>query len=321
MNITQKNNIFNTIKITVAAALSICLATILNLDFAVSAGVITILTIQPTKIETLQTALGRFYAFIIALVIAFISFSLFDYTLTAFILYLLPFVLVCQIFGWYSAMSMNTVLISHFLTFGNMHFPSLLNELSIFTIGVGMGIFANMHLRKNTNYILKLEEETDEQFKQILRKMSERILHQDVSDYNEKSFLSLKASILKAQTQANTNYKNQFDTNDTFDMDYLRMREQQCHVLYEMYKHTRNLETTPITANVVSNLFLEISVSYHRENTADDLLTHFYEIWNDMKNKPLPANRKEFEDRAKLFILLNYIEEFLLIKKEFMGKH
>lgn len=321
MNHNIKNVLFHTIKISAAAILSILLATFANLDFAVSAGIITILTIQPTKRETLQTAVGRFYAFIAALIIAFISFTLLDYTLLAFMLYLILFIFICQILGWYSSMAMNSVLISHFLTFGNMNLTSVLNEIFIFLIGVGIGIIANLHLRKNTDYILKLQEETDTQIKQILKKMSERILYQDVSDYNEKSFHELKTSILKAQTIADLNYKNQFNKNDTYDINYIQMRDKQYHVLYEMYKSTRTLETTPITAKVVSDLFLEISISYHRENTAKELMTHFYEIRDEMKKQPLPIMRKEFEDRARLFILLNYIEEFLTIKKEFMGKY
>ncbi len=313
--------IFNTIKIAVAAIVSIFLASIFNLDFAVSAGIITILTIQPTKRETLQTAAGRFYAFIAALIIAYICFSIFGYTLTAFIIYLLFFILCCQFFGWYSSMAMNSVLISHFLTFGNMHFASVINEIVIFVIGVGIGIAANLHLRKNTAYIQKLQQETDEQIKQILKKMSERILQQDVTNYNEERFQELKSSILKAQVMADLNYKNQFNSNDTYDIDYIQMRDKQYHVLYEMYKSARTLETTPITAKIVSDLFREISEAYHKNNTATELLSHFYEIRNDMKNKPLPTERKEFEDRARLFILLNYIEEFLKIKRDFMGKY
>lgn len=321
MNQKKRNTIFNTIKIAGAAILSICLANLWYLDFAVSAGIITILTIQPTKRETVQTAVGRFYAFIAALVIAFVSFTLFGYTLPAFMFYLIIFIFVCQTFDWYSSMAMNSVLISHFLTFGNMNITSVLNEIFIFTIGVGIGIIANLHLRKNADYILKLQEETDAQIKQILLKMSERILFQDVSDYNEKSFQKLKSSILKAQTIADQNYKNQFNKNDTYDIDYIKMRDKQYHVLYEMYKSTRTLETTPITAQIVSDLFFKISESYHRDNTAARLLDDFHKIQKEMKEKPLPTNRKEFEDRARLFILLNYIEEFLTIKKEFMGKY
>ena len=321
MNQKRRNTIFNTIKIACAAILSICLANLWGLDFAVSAGIITILTIQPTKRETVQTAVGRFYAFIAALIIAFISFTLFGYTLPAFMFYLIIFIFVCQTFDWYSSMAMNSVLISHFLTFGNMNLTSVLNEIFIFTIGVGIGIIANLHLRKNADYILKLQEETDAQIKHILLKMSERILFQDVSDYNEKIFQELKSSILKAQTIADQNYKNQFNKNDTYDIDYIKMRDKQYHVLYEMYKSTRTLETTPITAQIVSDLFLKISESYHRDNTAAKLLDDFHKIQKEMKEKPLPTKRKEFEDRARLFILLNYIEEFLTIKKEFMGKY
>ena len=152
-----KTVIFNTIKIAGAAILAILLATIFRLDFAVSAGIITILTIQPTKKETLQTAVGRFYAFIAALIIAFLSFTLLGYTLPAFMLYLIIFIFTCQTFGWYSSMAMNSVLISHFLTFGNMSFTTLFNEILIFTLGVGMGILANLHLHKNTDYILALQ--------------------------------------------------------------------------------------------------------------------------------------------------------------------
>lgn len=317
----MKNILFNTIKIAGAAILSIFLATIFHLDFAVSAGIITILTIQPTKKETLQTAVGRFYAFMAALVIAFICFSLLGYTLQAFMLYLILFIFTCQIFGWYSSMAMNSVLISHFLTFGNMTPASIYNEVLIFLIGVGIGIIANLHLHKNTDYILKLQQEADTQIKQILKKMSERIMYLDVTDYNEKSFQELKASILKAQTIADLNYKNQFRTNDTYDIEYIRMRDQQYHILCEMYKSARTLETTPITAKTVSDLFLEISENYHRNNTAMELLEHFYQIQKEMKEKPLPTVRKEFEDRARLFILLNYIEEFLEIKRDFMGKY
>ena len=71
-----------------------------NIQFAVSAGIVTILTIQPTKKETLQTASSRFYAFITALAIAIFSFEIFGYTLNAYIIYLVIFIIICQFFKW-----------------------------------------------------------------------------------------------------------------------------------------------------------------------------------------------------------------------------
>lgn len=321
MNRNIKTIIFNTAKIAGAAILSIILATMLQLEFSVAAGIITILTIQPTKRETLQTALGRFYAFLVALFIASISFPLLNYSLLSFMVYLLLFIGTCQIYGWYSSMAMNSVLISHFLTFKTMDYDAVSNEITLFVLGVTIGIIANLHLHKKSGYIYRLQEETDEQIKEILKKMSQRILDSDVSDYNERSFQKLNSSILKSQTIAIQNYKNQLNNKDTYDVDYIKMRDEQYHVLYEMYKSVRTLETTPLTAKMVSDLLLEISENYHRNNTGEELLSHFQVIRNEMKNKPLPVERKEFEDRARLFILLNYIEEFLTLKKDFMEKY
>ena len=39
------------------------------------------------------------------------------------------------------------------------------------------------------------------------------------------------------------------------------------------------------------------------------------DVW--MKSKPLPVERKEFEDRARLFALMRDMEEFIGIKVEF----
>ncbi|MBO4980298.1 MAG: hypothetical protein J6C84_00150 [Lachnospiraceae bacterium] len=311
----------NTIKIAGAAAIAILTALCLDIEFAVSAGIVAILTIQPTKKETIRTAVGRLMAFGIALLIAWLAFGVLGYTMTAFFLYLAVFILICQIFRWYSAMAMNSVLISHFLTFGNMGWEAVSNEVFLFVIGVGIGILANLHLHKNVDYIEELKTQTDQQIKRILSRMSERILDQDVADYNGECFVELWDSIRKAGNVAEENYNNQFGSADVYDREYIRMRDRQCQVLYEMYKNVRTIETTPITATRISEFLKEMSEAYHKDNTGEELLQHFFEMDQEMKTRPLPTERKEFEDRAMLFGLLRNIEEFLKLKMEFSQKY
>ena len=114
-----------------------------------SAGIVAILSIAFTKKETLQTARNRFLAFLVALVISAGCFNLIGFTVPAFFVYLALFILVCQFMGWNIAMAMDSVLISHFLTFGEMNGSTLLNEIALFLIGVGMGIIANLFLRRD----------------------------------------------------------------------------------------------------------------------------------------------------------------------------
>ena len=47
------------------------------------------------------------------------------------------------------------------------------------------------------------------------------------------------------------------------------------------------------------------------------LMEAFKEMDAYMKKQPLPTVRQEFEDRARLFIMMRHIEEFITIKKEF----
>ena len=316
----RKDIMVNTIKIAGAAMIAIFIAVAMKVEFAVSAGVVAMLTIQPTKKETIKIALGRFVAFITALLIAYGSFTLFGYGMEAFMIYLVLFVLVCQIFRWYSAMAMNSVLISHFLTFGVMNGETLCNEIILFCIGVGVGIIANLHLRKNVNDMERLKEETDAQIKKILRRMSERILDRDISDYNGDCFLILGNSIRRAKNVAEENFNNQFGSKDVYDREYIAMREKQCEVLYEMYKNVRTIETTPITAGKISAFLSRMAEVYHKNNTGKELLEQFEELDEGMKHQPLPVERKEFEDRAKLYGLLRHIEEFIKLKIEFAEK-
>lgn len=321
MKIISKQLLFNTAKTATAAILSILFASLLKLDFAISAGIVTILTIQPTKKETIKTALGRLYAFMVAMAIAYVSFHMIGFHVEAYFLYLVVFIFVCQIGKWHSAIAMNSVLISHFITFGNMELHAICNEVVIFGLGVGIGIGANLHLRKKVHYIEELKLGTDEQIIRILSRMSERILSQDKSDYNGECFASLKTQIQRAKNVAEENFNNQFGSGDIYDMEYIKMREEQIQVLYEMYKNVRAIHTIPATAEKISVFLREMSEVYHRNNTGKDLMEQFLELDASMKSQPLPVERNEFEDRAKLFGLLRSIEEFIQIKKDFAKKY
>lgn len=311
------NTLANTGKVAGAAILAIWIAQCLHLEFALSAGIVAILAIQPTKKETIRTAAGRLLAFGGALAIAFVCFRILGYGPEGFFLYLVFFILLCQWFRWYPAMAMDSVLISHFLTFSDMGPEEVANEAGIFFIGTGIGIAVNLHLHKNAGYMEQLRTETDEQIKRALRRMSERILDQELTGYDGTCFQEMERSVRKAKNIAETNFLNQFGNKDTADMEYISMRQQQIHILYEMYKRVRDIRTKPVTAQAISRFLERMSEVYDRENSGKGLLEEFYRMEEGMKSVPLPLERTEFEDRAQLYTLLRYVEEFILIKREF----
>lgn len=301
--------IVNSVKMIFAAICSICVAQLFNLDFAISAGIVAILTIQPSKRETFSTAIARFYGFVIAIVVSFICFKIFGITTLGFFVYLAIYVFICQKFRWYSAIAMNSVLISHFLSIGVMNFQTIVNESLIFLIGVLFGILVNLHLHKNTKEMNRLKNLLTEQVQKIINRMSQRIIDQNLQNYDGKCFIQLNKDFYLAKEIADVNYKNQLKKDDS-EIKYLENLGNQIGILYEMYKRVKNIKTQPSTAKIISDFLQKVSLEYPIQNN-EILLNEFNELWNEMKNRPLPQTRQEFEDRAELFTLLELIEEFI----------
>ena len=77
-------NLLFLIKAGIGSAIAIIVAQSLGLLYSPSAGIITLLTLQNTKKETIVIAVKRILSFILATVIAFLSFETMGYHSIAF---------------------------------------------------------------------------------------------------------------------------------------------------------------------------------------------------------------------------------------------
>ncbi len=314
----MKEKLFNALKISVAVILGITFANLLDLDYQTSAGIVAILTILRTKRETIQTAVGRTLAFCMALFISFVCFYFFGITIEAFLLFFIIYIFVCYLMNWTYAITLNAVLVSHFVTSGRLDGAAVLNEVLIFLIGVSVGIVMNLHLRKNVHHFEKMKQETDAHIIHILERMSERMENHDMTDYNGQCFEELSGILRDTKNMAEFNYNNQFNKYDLHDLEYIAMRERQCVVLYEMYSLIRHLETTPSTTQKVSEFLDMLSHVLDETNDGVELMERFKEMDAYMKAQPLPVERQEFEDRARLFCFMRNMEHFIQIKMDFV---
>lgn len=319
----QKNGalFLKSLKITAGAILAILFASCLGLKYSATAGIITILSIQNTKKETIQTALSRAAAFGCALVLSFVCYRLFGYTVWAFGAYLLGFTLICLNFGWTAAIAMDSVLITHFLAEKTMNFSMAANEIGLFVIGAGIGVMLNLHLRPRENEWKKQMDEADEAIRAIVQRMAERIRTLDRTNYDGSCFASLDKQLETAKKLALTNMDNTLGTPSCYELDYVQMRKFQSQVLRQIYNSIKMLAYLPNQAPVIADFFEQISREYARTNDVRELLDTLYELICSMKKEALPKERKEFESRAVLFYILKQLEEFLLLKKNFVNRN
>lgn len=316
-----KKKMYSILKIAGTAVTAILLADVMHLSNAVSAGAIAILSIQRTKRETFLTAVGRILAFICALVIAGSCFSLFGFSLPGFCVFTAVFVCLCVCVGWENSITINMLLMAHFLAANSMGAAIIRNEILLFILGVGAGILANIHLKKDSVSIERIEGEIDEEIRNMLYQMADGTVKAEGEKRDEISFVVLRDRLFQARLLAETNRDNELKASDQFDLAYIAMREAQAELLYEMKKSLGKIQTTPQQAEKIADLLRQIAREYHRDNPVETLYQSFLDTDAYMKKERLPQNRQEFESRALLYGLLRKIEEFLTIKRNFSKEY
>lgn len=314
-------HIVKAFKIALAAVLSILTANLLGLRYAVTAGIITVLSIQNTKRETLKTARNRGLAFLCALLLAWLCYSLLGFRVGAFIIYLFFFALLCLSAGWGEAIAMDSVLISHFLTEQNFGREMLVNEVLLFLIGTFFGIVINLYLRKKEGEFDALSRQVDEEIKGIIHRMAENLRREDKTGYNSDCFARLEDKLRLAKECALRNWNNTLWSQSSYELDYIRMRENQSRVLKNIYDSIVRINMLPVQTEQVAGFFEEIEAQYHRDNDVADLLDILAKMLADMKLETLPVSREEFEARALLFYTLMQLDEFLTLKNRFVVLH
>ncbi len=311
-------NLVKASKIALAAVLSILTANLLGLRYAVTAGIITVLSIQNTKRETLKTARNRGLAFLCALMMAFICYFFLGFRVRAFIVYLFFFAFLCLSAGWGEAIAMDSVLISHFLTEQRFDSGMLVNEVLLFVIGTFFGILINLHLRKKEGEFDRLSIQVDDEIKGIVHRMAENLRREDKSGYNPDCFLRLEDKIRAAKECALRNWNNTLWSQSSYELDYIRMRENQSRVLRNIYDSIVRIRVLPVQTMQVAGFFEEIEAQYHRDNDVEELLRILEDMLTGMKQETLPESREEFEARALLFYTLMQLDEFLALKNRFV---
>lgn len=304
-------------KIAIGSAVAIFFADLLGLSYSTSAGIITLLTIQDTSRETIVISAKRVCAFLLATALAYMIFHLLGYHVFSYGIFLFLFIACCGPLHLGNAVSINAVLVTHYLMEKNMAFSMIGNEALILVIGAGIGTVLNLYMPGKSWEIRAMQYQLEEDLRNVLLRMSEYIRKEERSDYTGNCFDKLQTDIDAGKKQAFAYMNNTFFQESKYFLVYMNMREQQTVVLRDIYKKIISMRTILPQTNRVSELLHEIAVTFGESNNARELLAKREEVLIQMKDSGLPVTRQEFEDRAVLYGILMDLEYFLQLKKEF----
>lgn len=316
-------NLLSLMKTGLGSAIAILVANRLNLFYSASAGIITLLTIQNTKKETIKIAFKRILAFFIAVLVAYIIFTIFGYTSMAFGGFIFIFIAICNFCGLQDGIAMNAVLATHFLIEKRMDLSFIKNEIFLLVIGMGIGVVLNLIVPRKIKDIKNNQKKVEKEISTILHCIANALRGKrdclaKFKKGEEVNFKKLDRLLKELLSKAYEEAGNSLLTETKYQISYLEMRKLQVVVLKDIFNNIGQVYEVVPQAIELARYIDKAANEFHELNNVKLLLLELQELQEFFRNQELPANRDEFENRAMLFIILKDLENFIQIKRSFI---
>lgn len=307
----------STFKMAISATIAIFIAQGFKLEFAVTAGVIAILSIQNTKREALIIGARRIISATIAVILSYLLYVLLGNNPLVFGIVLLIFIPIAKKLKIEEGIAVGAVLSTHLLVNNNIDLGWIVNEEAITFIGIGVASLFNLYMPSLDDKFNENKETIEKLYRDIISDMAKSLVTKAIP-VNEKKRLGKVESLVEDTRSLayKINNNNLFKKNLYF-VDYIEMRSKQLETIKRMMSHFSRFSITYDQTLIMSKFTENIANNIYADNDCVELICKLNNLRNNYKEMQLPKTRDEFENRAMLFQFLNDLEDFLLIKKEF----
>ncbi|GGB34490.1 hypothetical protein GCM10011409_09970 [Lentibacillus populi] len=307
---------YRTIKTAIGTPIAITLAQLLGVTNYVSAGILTILCIQPSRKRSVLSAWHRFLACTLAIVFSFVFFETIGYNPISVGIMLAFFIPTTVFLKISPGIATSSVIILQLYGAGHISTAFVIEEFLLILVGVGTGLLLNLYMPSLDNELTIKQQKLEENFRTILQEIALYIRDKnqawDGKELTEAEQILQEANDLVARDRENHLLRNKHPY-----ADYFVMRTKQFALLQRMLPLVTRLPNTVTISEKIACFFEKLADAVHPGNTAILFLDELDELHKAFDQEPLPVTKEEFETRANLFRLLHEIEDYLILKKKF----
>lgn len=317
-----KKALMLSVRIGFGSALAIFIASAFQLESAVSAGTITLLTLLTTRKQTLRLIANRFWTFATTVLTCLIIMPLIRDELIAFALILIVTVAISEFAHVQNTLSVSALIATHLTITHGFTWPIILNELYLLCIGVVIAwVFNYFH-----DYAGMKEDlherlcQTDSDFQQLLtslaNSLSEPCSCQEREELGQKMD-QIENHLIFCCQEAKEYEEHLFKNKKIVYTDYFRMRQLQLAILKVLNSRLEGTGSFPESREVVQ--FMQ-ELAAHSPNKEFPVCQRkkLSEIFTQVKRLPVPQNAQETESRAILYHILYDLDDYLHMKEEFV---
>lgn len=311
---------YRTVKTAVGTAAAIFLAQALGLQFYSSAGILVILCVQNTKRKSLKVSMHRLGACLLAILFSFVIFNVVGYNPLAIGLLILLFIPTAVMLRIEEGIVTSSVIVMHIYSVKTVTWPLVLNEVRILIIGIGIALLVNVYMPSVERKLKAYQQQVEEYFKLLLHEMAVYLRSRE-SDWDGKEMIEAHDLLERAKALAFQKLENQFTREDNYYYRYFTMRLRQFEILERVMPFVASLSWTYEQSEMIAEFIESVGAAVRPDSTGLISLRYLHDLRNQFRAMSLPTTREEFETRAMLLQLMNEMEQYLVIKSEFQGKH
>lgn len=307
---------YRTIKTAIATPLSLAIAQFFGVSNVATAGILTMLCIQPSRKKSVETATHRFLACLLAILFSVVFFETLGYSAFILTLLLIVFIPSTIFLRIEKGIMTSTVITLNIYTFEKVNTAFIYNQLWLIVIGIGTGLVINLYMPSLDKKMRAKQHEIEEQFTSILHELA-RFIRDESMDWDGKEITILDELFEEADDLVERDKENHLLRDKHSYFNYFEMRKEQYLLLQQMMPLVTRLPKKEDIAEDVAKFFEALATAVHPGNTADVFLEELKALRKKFKQEDLPETLEEFETRSSLFQLLFEIEEYLVLKSKF----
>lgn len=309
---------YRTLKSAIGAATSIAIAQFFGLQYFASAGMLTILSIQPTKRKSLHAVYTRLVASILGLVMTGLFFELLGYNPIAIAIMLVLFIPITVSLKVSAGVVSSIVIILHVYMAGDFTLALIKNELALMVIGYAVGLLVNVYMPDITHKLVTYRNRLEELYAQMFSEIAKYLRNGDTL-WDGHQLIEAADILNKAKALAFQEVENHFTKKDNIQYVYFDMRERQLEIIERVLPKITTLPVIVQQADLVAVFMEELSEHVHSGNTASLYREKLQQVKSDFANLPLPSDHETFLAMASLYQFIEEMDAYLAIKQSFKG--
>ncbi len=310
---------FRTIKTAVGTTISVVLAQILGLDFFSSAGMLTILCMQTTWKKSLETAFARFFACLVAIIVASLFFTVFGQHAIVIGLVLLVTIPIAVRFKIAGGIGTSSVVMFHLYNAPEINLGFIVDRIILVVIGIGVALAVNFYMPSADKELETYQQKVDVQFRRLFILMAQAIRGEDVKGVS-KEIRKADEMIKNAKKLGIREMQNCVWTTDSRYYRYFSSKEKQLDVMKRVTPLLDIISATYEQSYMIADFLDSMADSMRPEAKESITLPQLKEMRQQFRELPLPKTVEEFENRAYLMQFVYEMEQYLSMRRTYLVK-